>query len=200
MALTSSTMLPLGTRAPDFSLPDVTTGQAICLADFANADVLVVMFICNHCPYVKHVAPELAALSRDYQYRNVAMVGICSNDVAVYPDDAPDQMAVEKRRRGYLFPYLYDESQEVAKAYRAACTPDFYVFDSDRRLAYCGRLDETRPTRISSGNYDSSRSLPNGRELRSAIESLLAGNRPSSRQFPSMGCNIKWKPGNEPVY
>lgn len=199
MALTPSTMLPPGTKAPDFALPD-TTGKIVKLADFADSQVLVVMFICNHCPYVKHVAPELARLGRDYAGKSVAFVAISSNDVNEYPDDSPEKMAEEKEKRGYTFPYLYDETQKVAKAYQAACTPDFYVFNSERKLAYSGRLDETRPHRISSGNYDSSKTPPHGRELRAAIDALLAGEDPPSEQYPSMGCNIKWKPGNEPGY
>jgi peroxiredoxin len=183
-------MLPLGTQAPDFSLPDAE-GRTVSLADFADGPVLLVMFICNHCPYVKHVAGELAALARQYQQRGVAVVGINANDFAGYPDDAPDKMAEEVQARGYTFPYLVDESQEVAKAYRAACTPDFYVFDKDRKLIYRGQLDDSRP-----GN-----DVPvTGRDLRAALDAVLAGKPVAETQKSSLGCNIKWKPGNEPDY
>jgi thiol-disulfide isomerase/thioredoxin len=158
------------------------------------------MFICNHCPYVIHLAPALAELGRSYDDKTVAIVAISSNDVDNYPADSPEKMAAEKSARGYTFPYLYDESQAVAKAYRAACTPDFFVFDSERALAYAGRFDETRPFRISSGNYDSTRDPAHGADLRAAIDAILTGGRPTSDQHPSMGCNIKWKPGNAPNY
>ncbi len=200
MALTPSTMLPLGTKAPSFSLPDTDNGQTVSLADFEGKDALVVMFICNHCPYVKHVAPELARLGKDYADKSVGFVAISSNDVANYPSDSPAKMKAEKAQWGYTFPYLYDETQEVAKAYKAACTPDFYVFDANQELAYCGRLDETRPYRISSGNYDGRDGGPHGKDLRAAIDALLGGGRPSADQSPSVGCNIKWKPGNAPNY
>ncbi len=144
MVLTPSTMLPLGTQAPDFSLPNVD-GQIVSLGDFAGAKALLVVFMCNHCPYVKHVAPGLAQLARDYQARGVAVVGINSNDTAKYPADSPEQMVLEAENRGYTFAYLYDETQEVAKAYRAACTPDFYVFDKQGRLVYRGQMDASRP-------------------------------------------------------
>ncbi len=199
MALTPSTMLPLGTQAPHFALPD-TEGNTVSLQDFAPHKVLVVMFICNHCPYVKHIAPELAKLGRDYANKAVAIVAINPNDTEAYPEDSPAKMAEEKASRGYLFPYLLDPTQHVAKAYQAACTPDFYVFDNARKLAYCGRLDETRPHRISSGNYDDRDGKAHGKDLRAAIEALLADERPSPDQHPSVGCNIKWKPGNEPSY
>jgi peroxiredoxin len=183
-------MLPLGTKAPDFRLPD-TSSKTISLADFKAAPALVVVFMCNHCPYVKHVRDGLAKLARDYQPKSVAMVGISSNDVANYPDDSPTKMAAEAKSAGYVFPYLYDESQEVAKAYKAACTPDFYVFDKDQRLVYRGQLDDSRP-----GN-----GMPvTGKDVRSALDSVLAGKPVSATQKPSIGCNIKWKPGNEPEY
>ena len=185
MALTPSTMLALGTSAPDFSLPDAVSGKTVSLADFDGRKALVVMFICNHCPYVKHVADELAKLGRDYQGKKVGFVAISSNDVDNYPDDSPDNMKAEAQKRGYPFPYLYDEDQSVAKAYDAACTPDFYVFDARQKLVYRGQLDDSRPN---SG-------VPvTGADLRSAIEAVLAGEKPDEKQKPSMGCNIKWKP------
>lgn len=190
MVAVNSTMLPLGTPAPDFRLPD-TRGKIVSLADFQRAPALVVAFICNHCPYVKHVRGELARLARDYQARGVAMVGINANDVANYPGDSPDKMAAEAEAAGYIFPYLYDETQAVAKAYRAACTPDIYIFDRDQRLVYRGQLDDSRP-----GN-----NLPvTGKDVRAALDAVLAGKPVAAVQKPSIGCNIKWKPGNEPDY
>ncbi|MGI9189012.1 MAG: thioredoxin family protein [Longimicrobiaceae bacterium] len=190
MARTASTMLPLGTPAPDFRLPD-TEGKTVALDDFADAPALLVMFICNHCPFVQHVRDELARLGRDYRPRGAAIVAISSNDAEAYPQDGPDAMRREKEAVGYTFPYLYDESQEVAKAYGAACTPDFYLFDEDRRLVYRGQLDASRP-----GN-----ALPvTGEDLRAALEATLAGAAANPNQVPSIGCNIKWKPGNEPAY
>lgn len=190
MARTPSTMLPLGTLAPDFSLPNID-GRIVTPADFKDAQALLVVFMCNHCPFVKHVAPELARLAKDYQPRGLGMVGISSNDAASYPDDSPRKMVEEAKHRGYTFAYLYDESQAVAKAYRAACTPDFYLFDKSRRLAYRGQLDSSRP--------DSG--LPvTGSDLRAAIDAVLAGRSPAADQKPSIGCNIKWKTGNEPDY
>ncbi len=190
MVKTASTMLPLGTAAPDFSLPDVT-GKTVSLADFADAPVLLVVFMCNHCPFVIHVAAGLAELAREYQGRGVAVVGINSNDVESFPDDAPAKMADEVTRRGYTFPYLYDETQEVAKAYRAACTPDFYVFDTDRRLVYRGQMDSSRPQ---------SGIKVTGEDLRAALDAVLDGRPVSEEQTASIGCNIKWKAGNEPDY
>jgi len=190
MVLTPSTMMPLGTKAPDFRLPD-TEGRTVVRDDFKGAAVLVVLFICNHCPYVKHIRYELARLARDYHARGVAFVAINANDVAKYPDDSPEKMAAEKRDVGYTFPYLFDATQAVAKAYRAACTPDIYVFDAGRRLAYRGQFDSSRP-----GNNKA----VDGHDLRTALDALLAGNAPSTEQIPSIGCNIKWKPGNEPDY
>lgn len=190
MVAVNSTMLPLGTRAPEFRLPD-TGGKQVSLSDFKAAPALVVMFICNHCPYVKHIRAGLAQLARDYLPRGVAVVGISANDVANYPDDSPANMAREARSAGYLFPYLYDETQGVAKAYRAACTPDFYVFDKDQRLVYRGQFDDSRP-----GN-----NVPvTGTDLRAAVDAVLGGKPVSPTQKASMGCNIKWKPGNEPEY
>ena len=190
MVRTASTMLELGTKAPDFSLPD-TDGTIVSLADFADRKALLVIFMCNHCPFVIHVREELAKLVRKYQAKGVGVVGISANDVANYPDDSPQNMAIEKKKVGYTFPYLYDESQEVAKAYRAACTPDFFVFDRDRRLFYRGQMDDSRPN---SG-------LPvTGKDLRAALDAALAGMPAPKEQRASMGCNIKWKPGNEPDY
>ena len=190
MVKTASTMLPLGTHAPDFSLPD-TSGKRVSLADLSGKPALLVAFICNHCPFVKHVAAGFAELARDYQPRGVAVAAINANDMANYPDDSPAKMAEEVRLRGYTFPYLYDESQAVAKAYAAACTPDFYVFDKDRKLVYRGQMDSSRP---SSG-------LPvTGEDLRAALDAVLAGKPVAREQKPSIGCNIKWKAGNEPPY
>jgi peroxiredoxin len=185
-------MLSLGTQAPDFRLPDTTaSGKEVALDDFAAAPALLVAFICNHCPYVQHVAGELAALSRDLPSQGVAMVAISSNDVHAYPADSPEAMAAEAARQGWAFPYLYDETQEVAQAYRAACTPDLFLFDSDRRLVYRGQLDASRP-----GN-----GLPvTGSDLRAAVDAVLAGQPVPVDQRPSLGCNIKWKRGNEPEY
>jgi len=190
MVRTASTMLPLGTSAPDFSLPD-TAGRTVSLADFKDAPALLVIFMCNHCPYVQHVADGLAKLAKDYQDRGVAVVGINSNDTATYPDDSPAKMADEVRQRGYTFPYLFDETQQVAKAYRAACTPDFFLFDSQRKLVYRGQMDDSRPQ---SG-------VPvTGQDLRRALDAVLAGAPVPEPQKPSLGCNIKWKPGYEPEY
>jgi peroxiredoxin len=190
MALTPSTMLPLGTTAPDFTLPD-TNGKTVSLADFRNQAALLVLFICNHCPYVKHIRDGLAQLARDYQPKHVGIVGINSNDVANYPEDSPAQMKKEVKSAGYTFPYLYDETQAVAKAYRAACTPDIYLFDKNRKLVYRGQFDGSRP-----GN-----GIPvTGRDLRAALDTVLAGQPVSPDQKASMGCNIKWKAGNEPGY
>jgi peroxiredoxin len=183
-------MLALGTRAPDFALPD-TEGRTVRLADFRDARALLVMFLCNHCPYVKHVQHELVRLARDYEPRGAKFVAISSNDVEHYPDDAPDKMREEKARVGYPFPYLYDESQAVAKAYRAACTPDFFLFDKQQRLVYRGQLDDSRPKN----------STPvTGKDMRVAFEAVLADKPISEEQRPSIGCNIKWKVGEAPEY
>ncbi|MFO1511691.1 MAG: thioredoxin family protein [Verrucomicrobiota bacterium] len=188
MARTPSTMLPLRTPAPGFCLPD-TKGKSVSLADFANKPALLVMFICNHCPYVKHVRAELARLGRDYTSQGVGIVAINSNDVVNYPEDSQVKMAAEATAAGYDFPYLFDDSQTVARAYNAACTPDFFLFDAKRNLVYRGQLDDSRP-----GN-----GIPvSGRDLRAALDSLLAGKPPVADQKPSLGCNIKWKAGNEP--
>ena len=190
MVRTESTMLPLGTRAPSFRLPDVN-GKQVALDDLAAAPALLVMFICNHCPFVQHVRSGIAALARDYQKKGVAVVAINSNDVETHPEDSPANMKKEAAAAGYAFPYLFDESQQVAKAYRAACTPDFFVFDRDRKLVYRGQMDGARP-----GN-----DVPvTGSDLRAALDAVLAGKRAPDQQRASMGCNIKWKPGNEPEY
>ena len=190
MAQTSSTMLPLGTPAPGFRLPD-PGGRIFSLEQFADAPVLLVAFICNHCPFVKHVRSHFAQLAREYQGRGVAVVAISSNDAVAYPDDRPEKMAEEVRNIGYTFPYLYDETQAVAQAYRAACTPDFYVFDRQRRLRYRGQMDGSRP-----GN-----DVPvTGQDLRAALDALLSGRPVGSDQKPSIGCNIKWKEGSAPDY
>jgi peroxiredoxin len=190
MAATPSTMLELGTRAPDFRLPDVN-GKMVALGDFDRVPALLVMFICNHCPFVKHVRSGLAELGRDLQAKGVGVVGISSNDVLTYAADSPSLMAKEAMEAGYTFPYLYDESQEVAKAYRAACTPDFFLFDRDKRLVYRGQMDSSRP-----GNGI----LVTGADLRAALDAVLGAKPVSVDQKPSIGCNIKWRPGNEPEY
>jgi peroxiredoxin len=180
----------LGTTAPAFSLPNVD-GESVSLADFKGAPACLVVFMCNHCPYVKHVAAELARLGRDYQAKGVAMVGINSNDVGTYPADSPEQMVHEAETRGYTFPYLFDATQEVAKEYGAACTPDFYVFDKNQKLVYRGQMDSSRP--------DSG--IPvTGKDLRAALDAVLAGKTVSGDQKTSIGCNIKWRAGNEPEY
>jgi peroxiredoxin len=190
MVAVNSTMLPLGTRAPDFQLPD-TNGKMVSVADFEKAKALLVAFICNHCPYVKHIRGGLAQLARDYVSRGVGVVAISSNDVENYPQDSPRKMAEEAKAAGYIFPYLYDETQNVAKVYRAACTPDLYLFDGEHRLAYRGQFDDSRP-----GN-----NVPvTGKDMRAALDALLAGKPVPANQKASIGCNIKWKPGNEPEY
>jgi peroxiredoxin len=190
MVRVSSTMLPLGTEAPPFSLPD-PSGQVVGLDDFADAPGLLVMFLCNHCPFVKHLREGLAAFGREYQARGLGVVAISSNDVEKYPADSPELMARESEEAGYTFPYLFDESQEVALAYRAACTPDFFLFDGAKRLVYRGRFDGSRP-----GN-----GIPvTGEELRAAADAVLEGRPVSEQQQPSVGCNIKWKPERTPEY
>lgn len=189
MAKTPSTMLELGTQAPEFNLPEVVSGKMITLRTFENKPALLVMFICRHCPYVVHVQKELAKLGRDYPAAGI--VAISSNDAASYPEDAPHSLKEMARTLGFTFPYCYDESQDVAKAYRAACTPDFFLFDRDCRLVYRGQLDDSRP----------STGIPvTGKDLRAALDAVLAGKAPPTDQRPSLGCNIKWKPGNEPSY
>lgn len=188
MAMTPSTMLALGTAAPDFKLPD-TNGKTVSLSDFRGKPVLV-MFICNHCPFVKHIRGALAQLGRDYQ-SHVGIVAISSNDVENYPDDSPAKMKAEAKSAGYTFPYLFDKTQAVAKNYRAACTPDFYLFDANHKLIYRGQFDDSRP-----GNGIA----VTGKDLRAALDAVLKGEEPSANQKPSIGCNIKWKSGNEPDY
>lgn len=190
MTATESQMLALGTEAQPFTLPD-PDGQLHTLDDSENADAYLVMFICNHCPFVKHVAAELARIGKDYGPRNVAIYAINSNDIETHPGDSPENMKKEGAARGYDFPYLFDEDQSVAKAYRAACTPDIFVFDRARKLVYRGQLDDSRP----------SNNIPvSGKDLRSALDAVLAGKAVPDDQTPSIGCNIKWKPGNEPEY
>ncbi len=190
MPATPSTMAPLGSIAPDFRLPD-TDGKQVSLSDFAGAPAVLVAFICNHCPFVKHIQAAFAQLARDYQAKGVAVIAINSNDAVHYPDDSPAKMVEEKKRAGYTFPYLYDKTQEVAKDYRAACTPDFFLYDKDFRLVYRGQMDASRP-----GN-----GKPNdGADLRAALDAVLAGRPVAAEQLPSIGCNIKWEPGNEPKY
>ena len=194
MSLTPSTMIALGTAAPDFELTD-PSGIPVSRDNYTDHPLLV-MFICNHCPYVKHVAPELARLGKDYGMESggdLGIVAIQSNDIEAYPDDAPEKMAEEVKLRGYTFPYVLDADQSVAKAYSAACTPDFFLFDSDHKLVYRGQLDDTRPHRVASGQYDDRDGQANGEDLRLAIEQLIAGEKVTVQQIPSMGCNIKWK-------
>ena len=190
MAETPSQMLPLGTQAPAFRLPDAD-GVMHALDDAADSRAYLVMFICNHCPFVKHVADELARLGADYQAKNVAVFAINSNDIENYPADGPEKMKQEAALRGYTFPYLLDAGQEIAKAYQAACTPDFYLFDAARTLVYRGQLDGSRP-----GNAVA----VDGRDLRGAIDAVLSGESVPDDQVPSVGCNIKWIKGNEPAY
>lgn len=186
-----STMLALGTKAPDFELPDVVTGKTVSIRDFDTKRALLVMFICRHCPYVKHVRAELARLGRDFADSELAIVAISANDPDEYPEDAPEGLAEDAREAGYAFPYLFDETQEVAKAYTAACTPDLFLFDADRALVYRGQLDDSRP----------SNGLPvTGKDLRAAIDAVLSGGPVSQDQRASIGCGIKWRAGNEPAY
>lgn len=185
MAYTESNMLPLGTTAPDFTLPDPVSGRDLSLRDLASDKATVVMFICNHCPYVLYVNPEIVRLSREYQAKGVAFVAINSNDTDAYPEDGPDKMREQAQSVGYPFPYLFDASQDVARRYDAACTPDFYVFDQDLKLYYRGQLDSSRPKR---------NPVPTtGEDLRAALEAVLAGQPAPVVQRPSGGCNIKWK-------
>ena len=186
MAVTASEMLPLGTSAPDFNLPD-TEGKMVSLNDFREAKAFLVIFMCNHCPFVKHILNEMIKLIQGYQAKSVTVVGINSNDVINYPDDKPELMAKLAKEAGFTFPYLYDETQEIAKAYRAACTPDFFLFDSEKTLVYRGQMDDSRP-----GN-----GIPvTGADLTVAIDAVLEGKPVNEEQKPSMGCNIKWRQGN----
>lgn len=190
MAATTSTMVTLGTSAQDFSLPD-TEGNIVSLADFKGAPALLVIFMCNHCPFVKHILNELVELIKEYQSKKISVVGINSNDVVNYPEDSPEKMANVATEAGFTFPYLHDETQEVAKAYNAACTPDFFLFDKEMKLVYRGQMDDSRP-----GN-----NIPvTGVDLTAAIDDVLAGSEVNAEQKPSIGCNIKWKQGNQPHY
>jgi peroxiredoxin len=190
MALTPSTMLPLGTIAPDFRLPD-TSGKIVSRDDFKEKAALLVLFICNHCPFVKHVRPELARIGRNYQSRGAGIVAINSNDAEKFPNDSPEKMKVEVADAGYPFPYLFDETQAVAKVYKAACTPDIFLFDKDFKLVYRGQIDDSRPKN----------EIPlTGKDLRAALDAILEGHAVADTQMPSIGCNIKWKIGNEPDY
>ncbi len=191
MVKTASTMLPLGTPAPDFSLHNVVDNQVVTPASFPDARGLLVIFMCNHCPFVIHLRSALAEFAREYQTKGLAVVGISSNDVQAYPQDGPDPMRLEHAQAGYTFPYLFDSTQEVAKSYRAACTPDFFLFDQSRLLVYRGQFDDSRPKT----------EIPvTGADLRAACDAVLAGQPVTSDQAPSIGCNIKWRPGNEPSY
>ncbi|MBH8573101.1 thioredoxin family protein [Nostocaceae cyanobacterium CENA369] len=191
MALTTSTMLPLGTKAPDFNLPEVVSGRTTTLATFADKKALLVMFICRHCPFVKHVQQELAQLGKDYFTSDLAIVAISANDAKNYPDDAPESLKAFATEQGFTFTLCYDETQETAKAYTAACTPDFFVFDAERKLVYRGQLDDSRP---------SNGKPVTGADLRAAIDAVLANKPVTDEQKPSVGCNIKWKPENAPSY
>jgi len=191
MTLTPSIMLPLGTEAPDFHLKDVVSGSEFSLATFAGKRALLVMFICRHCPFVKHIKKELAQIGKDYKEKNIGIIAISANDITEYPEDAPDSLKQMAKEEGYTFPYCYDETQKVAKAYTAACTPEFFLFDDERKLVYRGQLDDSRP----------SNGLPvTGKDLRAAINAILSNQPISQHQRPSIGCNIKWKRGNEPSY
>ncbi|MBS1683736.1 MAG: thioredoxin family protein [Bacteroidetes bacterium] len=184
MALTPSHMIDLGSPAPFFSLPDTVSGQALSLDALKGGQATVIMFICNHCPYVKHINGQLVQLANDYNAKGIAFIAISSNDISAQPDDAPEQMKRVAEELHYPFPYLYDESQAVARAYEAACTPDFFIYDKDLKLVYRGQLDDSRP-----GN-----TTPNdGKDIRAALDAILSGDKPSPRQRPSIGCNIKWK-------
>jgi peroxiredoxin len=198
MAMTPSKMLALGHKAANFSLP-ATDGNIVSLADYQGNKGLVMAFICNHCPYVIHIAPQLAKVAKEYKNKGIAFVAINSNDTEQYPDDDMAHMIQEKNNRQYPFAYLLDEKQDVAKAYLAACTPDIYLFNGQQKLVYRGQFDASRPLRISSGNYDSSKHQATGSDLIHAMDALLGGRHIDTNQTPSMGCNIKWKAGNEPT-
>ncbi len=191
MVLTPSTMLPLGTQAPDFRLPDVVSGQIISLTSFEDKTALLLMFICCHCPFVKHLVQSIAQLGKDYQHQSLGIIAISANDISKYPDDSPEKMKLMAQKLGINFPFCYDETQEVAKSYTAACTPDFFLFNKSKKLVYRGQFDDSRP----------SNQIPvTGTDLRQAIDCLLANKLIDFPQKPSIGCNIKWKPGNEPDY
>jgi peroxiredoxin len=191
MALTPSRMVPLGTKAPSFSLLEVVSGKKVSLEDFAGKKALLLMFICRHCPYVQHVKKELAKIGKDYAQKNLGTVAISSNDISKYPDDAPARLKEMAVELGFNFLFCYDESQDVAKSYSATCTPDFFLFDQERKLIYRGQLDDSRP--------ENGKPV-NGRDLRAAIDAVLSDKPVSANQKPSMGCNIKWKTGKEPAY
>lgn len=191
MVMVESTMLHLGTNAPDFSLPDVVSGDTITLNTFTGAPGLLVMFICQHCPFVKHVQDELARIGKDYGPKGLGIVAISANSLQTHPQDNPDNLKAQAQAVGFTFPYCFDESQDVAKRYTAACTPDFFLFDQHQKLVYRGQLDDSRP----------SNGVPvTGKDLRAALDAVLAGDVPALEQKPSVGCNIKWTPGNEPTY
>jgi len=189
MAVESSKDLPLGTRAPDFALPDTVSGRTIRLGDYAASPALLVAFICNHCPYVQHIRAAFVEFAREFQPRGLAVVAISANDPEAYPQDSPEQMAIEAKKSGFTFPYLFDRTQQTAKAYQAVCTPEFYLFDAAQRLVYRGRFDASRPN---------SQVPITGSALRTAAEAVLAGRQPAADQKPSIGCGIKWRPGNAP--
>ncbi len=191
MSWTPSTMLPLGTSAVDFKLPDVRSAKSYSLKDFAGKKGLLVMFICQHCPYIQHIKKELAALGKTYEAKDIGIIGISSNDADKYPDDSPKELAKFAAGEGFTFPLLYDESQKVAQAYTAACTPDLFLFNRERKLVYRGQLDDSRP-----GNGKP----VTGKDLRASIDAVLSDKPVSQDQRPATGCNIKWKPGNEPSY
>jgi len=191
MSLTPSTMLPLGTQAPDFKLPDVVSGRTVSLNDFKTKKGLAVMFICQHCPYVQHIKQELTRLGKDYASKDIALVAISSNDADNYPDDSPAELKKFATAESFAFPFLYDESQDIAKSYTAACTPDLYLFNKKRELVYRGQLDDSRP-----GNGKP----VTGKDLRAAIDAVLTDKPVNQDQRPATGCNIKWKKGNEPAY
>jgi peroxiredoxin len=191
MVMVESTMLSLGTQAPNFSLPDVVSGDTITLATFAGRPGLLVMFICVHCPFVKHVQDELARIGKDYGPKGLGIVAISANSLETHPQDGPEHLKTQAQDLGFNFPYCFDETQDTAKRYTAACTPDFFVFDQDQKLAYRGQLDDSRP----------SNGVPvTGKDLRAALDAVLAATPPVAEQKPSVGCNIKWTPGNEPAY
>jgi len=191
MVMVSSTMLPLGSKAPDFNLPDVVSGKTISLSDFKDKKGLLVMFLSVHCPFVKHIRQELSRLAKDYAGRDIGIVAITSNDVENYPDDSPANSKIMAEELGFTFPYCFDETQEVAKTYTAACTPDFFLFGKDLKLVYRGQLDESRP--------ESGKPVT-GKDLRTALDAILNNQAIASLQRPSLGCNIKWKKGNQPSY
>jgi len=191
MVMVESTMLSLGTPAPDFSLPDVVSGDTVTLDTFADSQGLLVMFICVHCPFVKHVQEELARIGNDYGSKGLGIVAISANSLQTHPQDGPENLKAQAQELGFNFPYCFDETQETAKRYTAACTPDFFVFDKDKKLVYRGQLDDSRP----------SNGVPvTGTDLRAALDAVLAAESPTTEQKPSVGCNIKWTPGNEPAY